>query len=186
MEVHKKTDLILWEKLKKGSISALGELYDIYIEDLFSYGMQTSSDKEYVMDCIHDLFLDLYKYKYKLASTDNVKYYLLKALKRKINKKYNKKIISVASEYAVKNSCLQGNYAESYEEEIIALEYASERTSKLGNSLNFLTSRQKTGLFLRFAQERPYEEIAEIMNVSIQSSRTIIYRAIKALKQRLT
>ena len=90
--VCEKLDVQLWMEIKKGDLKALGHLYDLYINVLFSYGIKHSKDKEHVMDCIHDLFLDLYKYKEKLTCTDNVKYYLFASLKRKINKKYYKKI----------------------------------------------------------------------------------------------
>ena len=76
-------DLILWYKIKRGEIAALGELYDVYIDTLFPYGVSMSSDKVLVMDSIHDLFLDLYKYREKLADCPQVKFYLLKSLKRK-------------------------------------------------------------------------------------------------------
>jgi RNA polymerase sigma-70 factor (ECF subfamily) len=176
-----KIELILWEKLKRGDIHALGEIYDLYIDILFSYGIQMSKDKSYVMDCIHDLFLDIYKYRAKLASTDNVKYYLIKSLKRKINKKYNSKIVSIDNE-----DCFHTNSyttTKSFEEEIIASEESTMLNLKLADALISLSKRQRKGLFLRFNEEMPYEEIAQIMNVSIQTSRTIIYRGVKQLRK---
>ena len=61
MERLKNREVVLWCKLKKGDIGAFGDLYELFIDDLFTYGIQFSQDKHYVMDCIHDLFLDLYK-----------------------------------------------------------------------------------------------------------------------------
>ena len=181
MKALNKIEIILWEKLKRGDIHALGEIYDLYIDILFSYGIQISNDKSYVMDCIHDLFLDIYKYRAKLASTDNVKYYLIKSLKRKINKKYNSKVISIDSEdYFDANSYTS---TKSIEEEIIESEESTILNLKLADALISLTKRQRKGLFLRFNEEMPYEEIAQIMNVSIQTSRTIIYRGVKQLRK---
>ena len=82
-----KPDNLLWTKLKSGDINAIGDIYELFIDDLFTYGIQLSDDKDFVMDCIHDLFLDLYKYKKNLSMTDNIKYYLLRSLKNKIFKK---------------------------------------------------------------------------------------------------
>jgi len=174
-------EIILWEKLKRGDIHALGQIYDLYVDILFSYGIQISNDKSYVMDCIHDLFLDIYKYRAKLTSTDNVKYYLIKSLKRKINKKYNSKVISIDNEdYFNTNPYTT---TKSIEEEIIASEESTMLNLKLADALISLTKRQRKGLFLRFNEEMPYEEIAQIMNVSIQTSRTIIYRGVKQLRK---
>lgn len=177
-------DIVLWEELKTGNIIAFGKLYDLYIDILVSNGMYMSNDKEYVMDCIHDLFIDLYKYRGKIAKTDNVKYYLLKSLKRKINRKYKTKTISITNEYQFEINS-HAMYSEPHEEKIIASENSSEISSKLKKAISYLTTRQQKGIFLRFNEDRPYEEIAEIMNVSVQTSRTIIYRGIKALRQHL-
>jgi len=176
-----KIEIILWEKLKRGDIHALGEIYDLYIDTFFSYGIQMSEDKSYVMDCIHDLFLDIYKYRAKLASTDNVKYYLIKSLKRKINKKYNSKVISICNEAFFDTNSY--TTTKSFEEEIIASEESTMLNLKLADALISLSKRQRKGLFLRFNEGMPYKEIAEIMNVSVQTSRTIIYRGVKQLRK---
>ncbi|MFK5959587.1 MAG: sigma-70 family RNA polymerase sigma factor [Lutibacter sp.] len=185
LENQKTLEIRLWGKLKKGDITALGDLYDQYIDILFSYGMQLTNNKNHVMNCIHDLFLDLYKYKSKLAKIDNVKYYLFKSLKRKIFKKVNTKLVLTKDNYLIENSSEKGIYSKSFEEVLIASEQVSERSIKLAEALNFLTERQKQALFLRFTEDRPYEEIAELLNVSVQTSRTTIYRAIKVLRNRL-
>lgn len=183
MFIVKSSETILWEDLKKGDEGALGELYKLYIDSLFSYGMIHSQDRGYVMDCIHDLFVDLYKYRKGLSKTDNVKYYLFKSLKRKINKKYNRKIIPIPMEYDFPIDTTQKNYTKSHEEEIIKGERISEKNVKLSNALKTLTKKQRKGLYLRFNQHRSYEEISEIMGVSVQSARTTIYRALKSLRK---
>ncbi|MDO5977307.1 sigma-70 family RNA polymerase sigma factor [Flavivirga sp. MEBiC05379] len=176
---------MLWKKLKAGDTKALGDLYDLFIDILFAYGIQLSSDKAYVMDCIHDLFLDLYKYRKKLAFTTNVKYYLLRSLKNKILKAEKGKLIYLSEEaFHIKND--KQNYSESFENKMIEKEFLDERLVKLSNAITFLSKKQRQGLFLRFTEEREYENIAQIMNVSVETSRTIIYRAIKVLRKHLT
>lgn len=180
MEQLKDKELILWTKLKDGNIEALGELYNIFIDDLFYYGMQFTKDKSCVMDSIHDVFLNLYKYRKTLANTDNVKYYLLRSLKNQILKQTKNKVIFL-------NDSIQHNstFSSSIEDQIIDKEFSKERTCKLSNAINLLSKGQRHGLFLRFTEERTYVEIANIMNVSVQTSRTIVYRAIKVLRKNL-
>lgn len=184
LERHKEIGLSLWKKLIDGDINALGNIYDIYVDDLFTYGVQISDDKNYVMDCIHDLFLDLYKYKAKLAHTDNVKFYLLKSLKRKIFRKQPAKIIPISYDSTSQKHAIE-DYSNSIEEDIIAAENLDDSTLKLTNAISLLSKKQKLALSLRYNEEKQYEEIAQIMNVSLQTSRTIIYRTIKALKKHL-
>ena len=177
------TETTIWKNLINGEETALGELYNLYIDILFCYGIQNSKDRGYVMDCIHDLFVDLYKYRKSLSVTDNVKYYLFRSLKRKINKKYNKKMISVSEEFQYSINSVNKNYTKSHEEEIIAKERTSEKHAKLENILCTLTEKQRKGLFLRYNKEKTYLEISQIMGVSVQTARTSIYRAIKALRK---
>jgi len=46
-----------------------------------------------------------------------------------------------------------------------------------------LSNRQREGLSLKFEHNCSYAEIAEIMGVTIESARTIIYRALKELRK---
>ena len=180
--VVKNTETLVWKKLIDGNESALGDLYNIYVDCLFSYGINHIKDRTYVMDCIHDLFVDLYKYRENLSMTDNVKFYLFKCLKRKINRKYAIKTVSITDDYQYSLNQQTINYTSSCEEEIIKKELVTEKRMILAAALDSLTKKQRKGLFLRFNQDKSYEEISEIMNVSIESARTIVYRSLKALR----
>ena len=176
----------IWLNLKNGDRAALGELYDEYIELLYSYGMSISKDRAHVMDCIQDLFIDLFKYRRNLAMTDNIKYYLFKSLKRKINRKYFRKIIPLSMEIQDSKNYKNKNYSKSHEETIIANEVTSRRTNNLIVGINSLTKKQRKILYLRFNKEKNYNEISEIMEVSLETSRTTLYRAIKKLRKNVS
>tara|TARA_B100000780_G_scaffold109667_1_gene76686 strand:+ start:2583 stop:3236 length:654 start_codon:yes stop_codon:yes gene_type:complete len=183
--ILKNSQSTLWERLKSGDRVALGEIYNQYIDLLFSFGISQTNDKGHVMDCIHDLFVDLFKYRKNLAKTDNIKYYLFKSLKRKINRKYSGKIIPISMELKGSFNDHIKNHTKSHEENIISKENSSERSARLSTALNSLTTKQREGLFLRFNKEKSYKEISLIMKVSIQTSRTTIYRAIKTLRKHI-
>ena len=148
--------------------------------------MSISKDRAHVMDCIQDLFIDLFKYRRNLAMTDNIKYYLFKSLKRKINRKYFRKIIPLSMEVQDSRNYKNKNYSKSHEETIISSEVSLRRTNNLMMGINSLTKKQRKGLYLRFNKEKTYEEIAKIMEVSLETSRTTIYRAIKKLRKNVS
>ncbi|MCB0444916.1 MAG: sigma-70 family RNA polymerase sigma factor, partial [Gelidibacter sp.] len=139
MKQFKDKEFILWTKLKDGNIEALGALYDMCIDELFCFGMQLCNDKNRVMDAIHDLFLNLYKYRKNLATTDNVKYYLLRSLKNQILKQPNN--TSIFDE-----RILHHKHSNSIEEQIIASEINNERAYKLSKAINLLSKKQRKGL----------------------------------------
>jgi RNA polymerase sigma-70 factor (ECF subfamily) len=181
LKSKKDTDLIFWAKLKDGDIEALGGLYDLYIDELFRYGMQYAADKAEVLDHIHDVFLNLYKYRKNLANTDQVKYYLFRSLKNQIISASKGEFMTQT--FVLNEEVHSNNYSNSIEAEIIEAEFNNERSYKLSKAINSLSKKQRKGLFLRFTEERDYEAVAQIMNVSVQTSRTLVYRAIKALRK---
>ncbi|NIJ43902.1 RNA polymerase sigma-70 factor (ECF subfamily) [Wenyingzhuangia heitensis] len=172
----------LWLDFVKGDSNALGKLYDLYIDNLVGYGIKICGDKSYTMDCIHDLFVDLYKYQSKLSTTSDVQFYLYLALKRKINKKYKKKEVFLDPE-AYQKVVYTKEYTKSNEESIIDREAYEEKILNLENAVSKLTKTQQKGISLRFKEEKSYEEIAQALQVSVASARTIVYRAIKALRE---
>lgn len=182
MSDSNKIAISLWKELQLGNKEPLGGLYDLFADDLYAYGTQFTSDKSCIMDAIHDLFLDLYKYRKNLAATDNVKFYLLRSLKNKLVKKKKSKVISLEDHNLreVKNSSL------SREEEIVQKEHVQARSQRLTYAISKLSDIQKKGLFLRYTQENSYEDVANIMGISVESTRTSIYRAIKSLRSKLT
>ncbi len=180
----KENEIEIWNKLRSGDEKALGNLYDLYIDILFSYGKQITNDRNHVKDAIHDLFLDLYKYRKNLSETSNVKFYLLRSLKNKIIKKNDKKVISLERNI-IEERKINTDYSESIEDDIIKKEMSKERALKVANALSLLSKTQRKAMALRFTQGKNYEEIAEIMGITVQTSRTLIYRAIKELRKNL-
>ena len=175
----------VWEELRKGSTVALGSVYDRYADILFSYGMRMSGDREKVLDAIHDLFLDLYKYRKKLSPCSNVQSYLVRSLQRKINQQYKTEGKTVSVENTEQSIPAPLYVVNSTEEEYISRELHTEKVIRMESSFGLLTDRQRQALFLKFKEEKPYEEIAEIMDISIETSRTLIYRAVKVLRAHL-
>lgn len=178
-----KLDATIWANLKKGDVNALGELYNIFIDELIQHGLKFSGDKNKVMDSIHDLFIDLYKYRTKLSDVDSVEYYLKTSLKRKLFKLKSVKEIPMQSDILIANIHSKKNYTESHEENIIFAEIIKEKSAKLLKAFESLTKNQRASLNLRFNQNYSYEEIAQTLDISVGSARTSIYRAVKSLKQ---
>ncbi|MDE3741650.1 RNA polymerase sigma factor [Maribacter polysaccharolyticus] len=176
------SEKVIWKNLKNGDKNALGLLYNLHIDELFSYGICQSQDRNYVMDCIHDLFVDLFKYRKSISIVDDGKYYLFKSLKRKINRKYKRKTINLSQGYEFLVTDNPTNHTKSHEDTIINAEHRDEKKKKLDEALNQLSKKQREGLFLRYNQEKSYEEISKIMGVSVETARTTVYRALKSLR----
>ena len=74
----------LWKRFLKGDDRAYTELYNLYIDDLFAYGMHFTTNRESVKDCIQEVFISLYKDRSKQRKVNNIKSYLFVSLKNEL------------------------------------------------------------------------------------------------------
>lgn len=179
MAIH--LEIECWRKFIRGEQDAFKALYDVYVNVLFSYGTRYCSDEGIVKDSIHDLFIDLHRYRLGLNPDVNVKAYLFSSLRRKVMAavQKNKSIVDMPSYEQV--FLLEW----SAEDRAIRNEEESEVMRRLRKEVGQLADRQKEALYLRFACEMNYDQIAQVMEVSAASCRTLIYRAVKQLRRRM-
>lgn len=170
-----------WEEFIAGGHEAFRGLYDRYADMLFGYGCLYVRDRELVKDCLHDLFVDLDRYRAGLNPNVNVKAYLLASLRRKLLAAQQKQpaytAIESLEEYAV---CSDVPNAES---RMISTEQEITVMKRLHSELNKLPTRQREVLHLKFNMELSYTEIAGLMEISEATSRTLAYRAIRRLRE---
>ena len=180
MQMEGNHDYFLWKRIKSGDAEAFQELYNLYADVLFSFGTIFTRDHELVKDCMHDLIFDLYKYRRNLADNDNIRNYLFKALKRKIQSSGKKSFRLVYSENLTSESENVGDNVEQDE-----LDEQQMQMSKVNRLIDQLPEKQREILNLKFQLEMPYHEIAVIMDISIESVRTSVYRSIKTIREQM-
>ena len=183
--VTKDSDAELWELFTSGSQSAFSRLYDSYADTLYAFGLRYTSDKDMVKDCIHDLFIDLHHYRDGLAKDVNVRFYLLKSFKRKLHAASKKSSILSLNGWDPEESIPISSFSFSVEQEIISDEKQREMLHMLAAQINQLPERQREILYLKFTHDLDYEQIASIMQISVPTCRTFVYRALKELRGKL-
>ncbi len=173
----------VWNHLKEDNDLALVILYNRFIDDLYHYGERITHDKELIKDCIHDIFIDLWRGRKKLPEVTSPKLYLFKALKRSIIKKLER-----SRKMFVENDMSEGHDIEivlSYESQLINAQISQQQKRRLLSSLNSLPKKQKEAITLKFLDGFSYQEVAEILSISVRSTYNLIYRALELLKDRL-
>ena len=100
-----------------------------------------------------------------------------------LNKKYHRKIVPASNDFENLLNEEKRSYTKSHEEDLIQSERVLERETELSNALSTLTKKQRKGVYLRYNQEKSYQEISDIMGVSVSTARTTVYRAIKTLRK---
>ncbi|MGV8135353.1 MAG: RNA polymerase sigma factor [Mangrovibacterium sp.] len=174
------SDYFLWKRIKAGETQSFHDLYMRYADTLFSFGKIFTKDQELVKDCIHDLILDLYKYRKGLSENDNIRNYLFKALKRKIQGNRLKKVDLLYTENFYREAGEKAGPDADDE-----LEEQHEKLDRIMRLIDRLPEKQREILHLRFQIELSYEEIAQVMDISVESVRTSVYRSVKSLREDL-
>ena len=172
------SDYLLWKRIKAGETQAFHDLYLLYADILFSFGTIYSKDQELIRDCIHDLFFELYKYRKNLADNDHIRNYLFKSLKRKIQTAVSRKLNLVYSAKLHEENEQKNQIADQD-----VLEDQESRLEKIKKAIEKLPERQQEILNLRFQLDLSYPEIAKILDISIESIRTSVYRSVKTIRQ---
>lgn len=172
---------IVWERFKSGDKEAFAFLYNLYVDVLFHYGCKLSKDQELIKDTIQEVFIDLYNGREKNnSSPENLKYYLILALRRNLIKKLVK---ARRIELGDVKDRMEFEPCYNMESRLIEQETQKELHERITELLNQLTNKQKEAVYLRFNESLDYAEIADIMGITIESVRKQVYRAIKQMKE---
>ncbi len=173
----------VWIKFVDGDKEAFTSIYNSNVDSLFSYGMKLNSNKNFVKDCIQDVFLDIYEHRKRISTPRNIKFYLFKALKRNMFRELKKERrksslpeqenLSFFTEYNIETKTIDKE-VERHQKKLVA------------KIIKELTPKQQEILYLRFTKGFSYVEISEIIDINHNSVRKQVYRAIKKLRKDLT
>ncbi len=173
-------DQNLWLAFRQGDEYAFGEIASKYYQSLYTYGARFSADREFVKDCIQELFIEMWERRDSIGDTDFIKFYLFKSLRRKIYRESNRKTgpsQETDLDYASENAG-----GTTIEEQIIALETREEKIRWVNQRILQLSKRQQEVIHLKFFEELDNESIAQIMSISKQSVTNLIHRSMTELK----
>ncbi|AYL97627.1 RNA polymerase sigma factor [Mucilaginibacter celer] len=170
-------DSALWDLFRAGDEAAYTQLMKMYSKTLFNYGFRICQDKDFLKDCIQDVFLELWNRRLKISSTPAVKYYLFKALRLRIFReqaKWNR------------GEQLDDNYEFvvefNIETKMIADLETIELSTRIQQVLNALPNRQREIMYLRFYEGLDFDNISQIMDLSKQSVHNLLQKAYKSFR----
>jgi RNA polymerase sigma factor (sigma-70 family) len=175
------TDQDIWEQLRQGNDRALEYFYRTYAKRLFNFGVKLYGNTEFVQDCLHELFVDLWNRHPQLSSLSSVKTYLFKALKYKLHRQYGKEKywINKVEFQEIHNTEVEF----SLESHMISDQTNKEDKIKILKALEKLPARQRQVLHLLFDDGFSYEETSEIMGINVRSVYALAWKGISSLKK---
>ena len=169
---------VKWKLFIEGDNEAYSWIYNNYVQLLYRYGLQITTDPDVVKDCIQDVFVKIYKNKDKISVPKNVKVYLMIALKNTIYNQFNQ-------ERTHNTQAFDLNQTEEYpivENDYISDEERREQQDQIKKIFQILTPRQREIIYYRFIQELDYNEICQIMDMNYQSAYNLLQRSLQKVR----
>ena len=173
----------VWDQFRSGDQSAFSTLYQHFVQPLYSYSLGVTNDKELIKDCLHDLFVELWRNHATLGPTTSVKFYLMASIKRKLirHMETSLKHMNHHSNYMkdfVEEEMSQENILIKYEEEIVS-------NKRLNQCMNLLSKRQREAISLRFFHNMDTDQISNSMRINPQSVYNLIFGALRVMKEEM-
>ena len=174
------SDSSLWNKLRLGDEEAFSSLFERYYSMLVNYGKTLMTGEDRVKDCVQDVFVDIWTYRYKLNEAMVVKAYLLSSVRKRIARLHHREHIFSN----IKNiDSLDFLFDFSIEDRLIADETTAKKVEQLNKSINKLSDRQKEAIYLRYHQGLTVDQVADVLNLNYQSTKNLLHRAILQLRR---
>jgi RNA polymerase sigma factor (sigma-70 family) len=171
----------LWNSFKQGNWDAYTSLYNDYYSLLNNYGYKFTRNSTLIEDAIHDLFIRLWTTRGNLGNPISVKNYLYKSLRNTLIRK-----IKTEEKYSgIDTEEYPAGFEVSYNNQAGTAIEEKDFREKVKAVINTLPPRQKEIIYLRFYEGLSYDEIADIMSISINSTYKLLYKALENLQQAL-
>jgi RNA polymerase sigma factor (sigma-70 family) len=174
-------DEATWHSFKQGDKQAYAVLYQRYFDVLYRASLRITSDRELVKDCIHDLFVTIWKNRDNLSQPNSVKAYLLSAIQRKLKRQTTRLRPHQNDIDKVKTPPL----SDCREDQLIDDQTELEQKYIVDRALDSLTKREREAIYLKFYGNLSYKEVAEVMAIRVDSIYNLISKSIETLHSEL-
>lgn len=154
-------------------------LYKFYYQDLYAYGVSLGFNTEDVKDAIQEVYLKLYFNERLCIDEKKIKFYLLCSVRNQlIDWERTKKDTS-----SIEEEERSFKLSVSVEENFISDEEDLLLKKRVNRILDLLTDHQREIVYLHFIEEMPYEEIAVMLDMKIQTVRGQVFKAMEKLRK---
>lgn len=170
---------LLRDRFAAGDDGAFAEIYWVFARELYAFGIFLRAKVEIIEDALHDVFVELYQRREKLAGIQNLKVYLMVAFKNRLF--YLRKKEQISTEITDRQAYFysDSNYMETLMEYEDSLLETDRMVKKVMSELN---AHQQEVLYHRFIEGLSIDEIALLMNINYQSVKNLLHRSIKKIR----
>lgn len=165
--------------ISTGCEKSFSVIYYNHFDLLYYVGLKYTSNRQIIEDSIQNIFVYLLKKRKNLNLVTNVKAYLLKSFRRQLFLDLKKQSRFSFSDQLTET---QFNYFNGTEQSISEKEELNILKRAIKKSMKNLSAKQQEIIYLRYDCDLSYEEISNILEISVDSCYKSVYRSIKIMK----
>jgi RNA polymerase sigma-70 factor (ECF subfamily) len=165
----------LVEGIQHGSQDALAAAYEQYSDGVFAYCLRILADRQLAEDVVQDTFLKVRHYAASLQQDDSFRSWIFRIARNEVLMQLRE---TRRNSELVTESPWE---TETPHEQFIS----AERTEIVNRSLDYLKREYREVLVLRIYENLSYAEIASITGTTESSVKSRIFRARKAMMEKL-
>lgn len=167
IEIHK-----LFKKAKKGNDKAFEKLFEPYEADIYRIAYVYVKNESDALDVLQETACKAFEKIHGLKEPAYFKTWLIKiAINNALNLLRGKQKIIYMAEVLPEKAIVNQNHID----QKILLEQV----------MNVLTNEEKSVILLKYYQDLPYTEVANILQIPLGTAKSICYRALKKLRIRI-
>ncbi|MGV3585968.1 MAG: RNA polymerase sigma factor [Adhaeribacter sp.] len=174
-------DSELWDNFRNNNLEAFTVLFFRHYAFLFRTGKQMRLEEELVKDTLQEFFEYLWQHRQNLSEAKFPKLYLVKSFKRLLLNKITKSSLLVSVSDIDELKLLEQE--PSVEKLLIEQQENQRQLIRLQEEIKKLPERQQEALHLKYFCEMDYDQISSTLNISYQSSRNLIHKAVQKLRE---
>ena len=171
----------VWRRFREGNEQAFTTIYTTYFQVLYRYGYHIARDEETVKDCIQSLFVELWRSRQNLSDTTSIRFYLLKAMRRKLYRSLRKEEMYIDFSPELDDAGMEF----SPELALITQQTNQHQQEALRQAIDQLTRRQKEAITLLYIDGLSYMEVSGVMALQVRSVYNLIHTALESLRKHL-
>ena len=176
-------DCELWDSFRNNSLEAFTVLFHRHYAFLFCTGKQMKVEEELIKDTLQEFFAYLWNHRQNLSAARFPKLYLVKSFKRLLLNKVSRSGFLVTVADFQDTSLLEQE--PSVEKNIIDQQESQAQLLRLQEEIKKLPERQQEALHLKYFCDMDYNQISSALEISCQSSRNLVHKAVQRLRESL-
>lgn len=179
------TEQELVEGIKNKNEKAFSELVQMYQKQVINTCFGFLGNYEDAQDVAQDVFIKVYEYAHNFRKESKISTWIYRiSINESLNykKRLSRRNFLKYFDFLNQNNNIEINNNFIVSEEVVELE---EKNSVINKALDKLPENQRIAFTLHKYDDIPYQQISEIMNISLSAVESLIFRAKQNLQKYL-